>query len=100
VVLDELDFLFGGEGVEGARFESRERAVCWGENGQAVRDVELVFDLDTYRGALEEADEDAEAAGLVEDFGDVGRGSPGPVGRRLNEWHFGWRFNRGLRRRW
>ncbi|PON53960.1 hypothetical protein PanWU01x14_198380, partial [Parasponia andersonii] len=98
VVLDELDLLFGGEGVKGARFESRERAVCWGENGQAVGDVELVFDLDAHGGALEEADEDAEAAGLFEDSGDVGGGEEGFVGRRLDEWHLRWRLDRWQRR--
>ena len=71
MVLYELDFVFCGEGIESARFEGRKRAVCWGEYGQAVGHVELIFDLNTYGGALKEADEDAEAAGFFEDFGDV-----------------------------
>ena len=52
MVLHELDLLLGRERVESARFERGKGAVCWGEDGQAVGDVELVFDLNADGGAL------------------------------------------------
>ncbi|PON71847.1 hypothetical protein PanWU01x14_070340 [Parasponia andersonii] len=72
MVLYKLDFLFGGQRVEGAGFQTRKGAIGRGENGQAVGHVELVFDLVNDLSASEDADEDAETAGLVEDLGDVG----------------------------
>ncbi|PON80383.1 hypothetical protein TorRG33x02_233870, partial [Trema orientale] len=63
--------------------------------GQAVGHVELVFDLVNDLGASEDADEDAESAGLVEDLGDVGWCWFGFAWRGLNQGYFGGSLNRG-----
>lgn len=88
MILKELDFLLGSEAIESSGFETGESTVGWGQNGQSVGGVELVFDLINDLGFSKEADEDAEAAGLVKDLGDV-------WGCRL--WRLAWRgMNEGL----
>ncbi|PON71850.1 hypothetical protein PanWU01x14_070370 [Parasponia andersonii] len=99
----KLDLLFGGQRVEGAGFQTRKGAISRGENGQVVGNIKLVFDLVNDLGASEDADEDAESAGLVEDLGTLGHfgGSLNRayclswLNRGLNRW-FGWRLGWGL----
>ena len=96
MVVDEVSLLLGAEGVESSRLECRKSAVGRGQDGDAVGGVEVVFDLGDDVGASQEADEEAESAGFLEDFGDVGGLDATPLGRRgLNERHGRWRLSRG-----